>query len=300
MIYIAFSELYHHSLPPEHRFPMEKYTLIPEQLRYDGSFASENFFIPELMENGYISAVHDKEYIDKLNMGTLTYKEQRRIGFPYSKTLIQREEHICAGTTQAALKALDHGVAFNVAGGTHHAYRGHGEGYCMYNDMAVAAQYLLDRKKAKKILIADLDVHQGNGTASIFAQDPQVFTFSMHSGKNYPLRKERSDLDISLDLYTGDAEYLRILRKYLPYVIDSLKPDFIFFQSGVDILEYDELGKLKVTINGCRERDIFIFETANRLGIPVATSMGGGYSKQLRHIVDAHCNTYRVAKDIYG
>ncbi|MGM0550281.1 MAG: histone deacetylase family protein [Bacteroidota bacterium] len=299
MIQIAFSSAYHHPLPEGHRFPMDKYTLIPQQLLYEGTFEEHHFFAPQPFDNGAIEAVHDAEYVAKLKSGTLTYKEIRRIGFPYSPDLVTREEHICAGTTQGAEKALESGIAFNVAGGTHHAYADHGEGFCMYNDIAVAAQYLLDTGAIKQALVVDLDVHQGNGTASIFASDSRVFTFSMHCQKNYPLRKEKSDLDIPLDWYTEDATYLQTLETYLPPIINKVKPDIIFYQSGVDILFNDKLGKLSVSVEGVKERDYRVLSLAQKHEIPLIASMGGGYSERMRDIVEAHCNTFRVAAQLF-
>jgi len=194
---------------------------------------------------------------------------------------------------------LENKVSFNVAGGTHHAHRDFGEGYCIYNDIAVAAQYLLTYNKAKQILVVDLDVHQGNGTASIFENEPKVFTFSIHCQNNFPLRKATSDLDIPLEHFTNDKEYLEKLNNNLPEIIERVNPDFIFYQSGVDILENDKIGKLSVSIKGCAERDRLVFELAHKNNIPVTASMGGGYADNLDDIVEAHCNTYRIAKEIF-
>jgi acetoin utilization deacetylase AcuC-like enzyme len=300
MIYIAYSPLYHHPLPEGHRFPMDKYTMIPEQLLNEGTFTTKNFFEPKVTGEDFISLVHSKEYLQKLYTKTLSKTEERRIGFPLNDALIKREKLICIGNAQAALLALENGVSFNVAGGTHHAHRDFGEGYCLFNDIAVAAQYLLKIGEAKKILVVDLDVHQGNGTASIFQHEPRVFTFSMHCENNFPLRKAKSDLDIPLDHQTNDSEYLKMLNENLPKLINRVKPDFIFYQSGVDILANDKLGMLKVTKEGCAERDRIVLETAHKYGIPLTASMGGGYANNLFDIVDAHCNTYRIAKEIYS
>jgi len=299
MIKIAFGPEYHHPLPENHRFPMEKYTLIHQQLLYEGVFEVQNFFIPDRLDRAALLAVHDAAYIRKLDEGQLQPKEERRIGFPWSKTLIEREELITSGTLQGALYALGEGVAFNVAGGTHHAYRDRGEGFCMYNDIAVAAKHLLDTKKARKVLVVDLDVHQGNGTAKIFEKESRVFTFSMHGAKNYPLHKEHSDLDIALSGDIDDAGYLTLLKKNLDDLLEHVKPDFVFYQSGVDILENDRLGKLSISKAGVRERDIVVLERMYKRNIPVMISMGGGYARQIRNIVDAHCNTYRTARDLY-
>ena len=218
MIYIAYSPFYNHPLPDGHRFPMDKYTMIPEQLIKEGTFNSRNFFEPILADEDFISLVHSKEYLQKLSSRSLTKTEERRIGFPLNDALIKREKLICVGNTQAALLALENCISFNVAGGTHHAHRNFGEGYCLFNDIAVAAQYLLNNGKVKQILVVDLDVHQGNGTASIFKNEPHVFTFSMHCENNFPLRKAKSDLDIPLDHNTDDETYLSILKDQLPWV----------------------------------------------------------------------------------
>lgn len=279
---------------------MDKYTKIRQQLIREGTFSKQNFFEPKLTGDDFISLVHSNEYIQKLNSKKLTKKEERRIGFPLSEGLVKREKLICIGNTQAALLALENGVSFNVAGGTHHAHRDFGEGYCLFNDIAVAAQYLLNHQEAKKILVVDLDVHQGNGTASIFANEDKVFTFSMHCENNFPLRKSKSDLDIPLDHMTNDEEYLRQLTNELPKLIETVKPDFIFYQSGVDILTNDKLGLLNVTKGGCAKRDRFVLETAIKHGIPLTASMGGGYADNINDIVDAHCNTYRIAKELYS
>lgn len=300
MIYAAFSPYYHHPLPEGHRFPMDKYTKIPEQLLKEGTFSKQNFFEPKLTGDDFISLIHSSDYIQKLHSKKITKKEERRIGFPLSDALIKREKLICVGNTQAALLALDNGVSFNVAGGTHHAHRDFGEGYCLFNDIAVAAQYLINNNKAKKILVVDLDVHQGNGTASIFATEDRVFTFSMHCENNFPLRKSKSDLDIPLDHMTNDEEYLQHLTNELPKLIDEVKPDFIFYQCGVDILTNDKLGLLNVTKAGCAKRDRIVLETAKKHGIPLTVSIGGGYADNIDDIVDAHCNTYRIAKQLYS
>jgi len=298
MIQVACSDKYYLPLPPGHRFPMEKYQLVPQQLILEGVCQKGDFFEPLQMDASVIKAIHCNNYISRLNTASLTSQEIRRIGFPYSKAMVEREESICWGTTQAALKALHNGFTFNIAGGTHHAHSAHGEAYCIYNDIAVAAQYLLDKKRAKKILIIDLDVHQGNGTASIFKNNNQVFTFSMHTQKIYPLRKEQSNLDIALPLKTNDKDYQQILEFHIPKLIETQKPDFIFYQAGVDIISSDKLGKLDVSIKGCKNRDYFVFNTARRYGIPVTSSAGGGYSANINEIIEAHCNTYRVAKEL--
>ena len=299
MLKIAFHPIYKYELPEGHRFPMAKYELLPEQLLYEGTVTDGNFFCPEAIDEAIILLTHELEYWEKLKNQTLSAKEIRAIGFPMSAHLVQRGRHIAMGTIQAALYAQQYGVAMNIAGGTHHSFSYKGEGFCVFNDIAIAANYLLQQQLVKKILIVDLDVHQGNGTAQIFEKDPRVFTFSMHGEKNYPVRKEKSDLDIGLPDKTEDAVYLKILRNTLPALIDAVKPEIIFYLSGVDVLATDKLGRLSLTMQGCKERDYFVLETCKKNHIPVAVSMGGGYSGRLAQVVEAHANTYRVAQEIF-
>ncbi len=299
MIKIAYSPIYQHPLPEGHRFPMLKYELIPEQLLYEGSFEPSHFFEPIPVAESWILRTHTAAYWNALKSLSLDPKMVRKIGFPLTEALVLRETIITQGTIDCALFALQHGVAFNVAGGTHHAYADKGEGFCLLNDVAVASNFLLDKGLAKQILVIDLDVHQGNGTAVIFQQEPRVFTFSMHGEENYPLHKEQSDVDIALPTYTADETYLQILTETLPKLLKQVQPDFLFFVSGVDILATDKLGKLAVSKEGCYQRDSFVFEQAYRANIPIVASMGGGYSPRIADIVEAHCNTFRVAKKIY-
>jgi acetoin utilization deacetylase AcuC-like enzyme len=299
MIKIAYDKIYAHPLPEGHRFPMLKYELIPEQLLHEGSITNENLFSPSPCAEEVILWTHDKVYFDKLIHQGLSKTEQRKIGFPQSPQLIQRELVIVQGTIDCCLFAMQFGAALNVAGGTHHAYADRGEGFCLLNDMAVAANFLLHEKLAKQILIIDLDVHQGNGTAKIFKHEPKVFTFSMHGENNYPFAKEKSDLDIPLKDKTDEMAYLKILSETLPQLVIDVKPDFAFFLSGVDILESDKYGKLKVSMTGCKQRDEIVFSLLKQNNIPVAVAMGGGYSPDIRMITEAHCNTFRAALKIY-
>ena len=299
MLPIAFHPLYIHPLPQGHRFPMLKYELLPQQLLYEGTATEAGFYAPGLPDMQQILAVHSKSYVNDLLNLTLDSRAARKIGFPLSASLIKRELRIAQGTIWGAQKALQTGIAFNIAGGTHHAYSTHGEAFCLLNDQAIAAQYLLDNNLAQKILVADLDVHQGNGTAAIFAGNRAVFTFSMHGQTNYPFKKEVSDLDIPLPDNTGDDHYLAILKETLPRLIDAHKPDFIFYQSGVDILGSDKLGRLGCTLQGCKERDSIVLSLCHKLGIPVQCSMGGGYSPDIKVIIEAHANTYRIARELY-
>ncbi len=297
MLKVAWAPSYAHPLPENHRFPMEKYALLPEQLRYEGTLSEDNFFTPGLMEESLILGIHEPEYWEKLKYQRLSRKEIRATGFPLSPELVAREITIAQGTLRCCEFARQFGIAMNVAGGTHHAFTDRGEGFCLLNDQALASHYLLQNKIAHRILIVDLDVHQGNGTAQIFQNTPEVFTFSMHGAKNYPHRKEVSDLDIGLEDQTSDKPYLEKLYETLPGLVESHRPDFAFYQSGVDILETDKLGRLAVSAQGCRERDQFVIDTFYQKGIPVVICMGGGYSPRISDIVNAHTETFRIARE---
>ncbi len=299
MLKIAFHPIYKHPLPEGHRFPMLKYELLPKQLIHEGTCTENNFFEPEIPDDSHILRVHTKAYFDDLKNLTLDAKAIRKIGFPLSDALVKREVIIADGTIKASEFSLKHGISMNIAGGTHHAYTNRGEGFCMLNDQAIGARYLLDKKLASKILIVDLDVHQGNGTAEIFKDDSSVFTFSMHAESNYPFKKEESDLDIALETNTTDDNYLSILKDTLPKIISTEKPDFIYYLSGVDVIASDKLGKLALTIAGCKERDRFVLQTCKDSEIPVMCSMGGGYSPDIKTIIKAHANTFRLAQHIF-
>lgn len=278
---------------------MSKYEVLPQQLLHEGTITEDNLFSPIPLDPIWILRTHDAGYWNKLLTLSLTPREIRRTGFPLTAELVQREITIAHGTLQCALFALQHGIAMNIAGGTHHAFTDRGEGFCLLNDIAIAATYLLHEKLAQKVLIVDLDVHQGNGTAQIFRLDDRVFTFSMHGANNYPLNKEQSDLDIGLKDYTVDNFYLRMLEVNLNSLLQQVQPDFIFYQSGVDILETDKLGRLSVTREGCKQRDRFVLSTARKNKIPLVACMGGGYSPDFRDIIEAHANTYRLAQEIF-
>jgi len=300
MLYIAYAPFYAHPLPEGHRFPMAKYELIPAQLLHEGSITPANLFTPTSCAVETVLLTHELEYINKLLWQQLTASEQRKIGFPQSPQLTERELIITQGTIDCSLYAMQFGVAMNIAGGTHHAFAERGEGFCMINDMAVAANYLLQQKLAAKILIIDLDVHQGNGTAKLFENNDAVFTFSMHGAHNYPFHKEKSTLDIPLTDGINTDEYLQLVKFHLPKIIAEFKPDFAFYLSGVDILNTDKFGKLNVTLEGCKQRDTHVFETLKANNIPVTVAMGGGYSADVKIIVEAHCNTFRTALNVYG
>jgi len=299
MRWIAYDPIYSHPLPEGHRFPMLKYELIPQQLLYEGTIQPENIFSPGICSKEIVLWTHDEAYYERLVHQTLTASEQRHIGFPQSPQLTRRELIITQGTIDCAELALKQAVAFNVAGGTHHAFKDRGEGFCLLNDFAVAANYLLRKQLSKKIVIIDLDVHQGNGTAKIFQSVPAVFTYSVHGEHNYPFRKEKSDYDIGLKDGTDDQTYLQIVRGTLQEVLESTTPDFAFYLPGVDVLGTDKFGKLKLSLEGCLKRDEIVFSQLRQREIPCAVAMGGGYSEDIRVIVEAHCNTFRVAKSLY-
>lgn len=299
MLKIAYHPIYKHDLPEGHRFPMEKYPLLYQQLIYEGTCLEANFFEPQIPNNKYIYLVHDPTYVSDLMNITLDQKSARKIGFPLSEELISREMIIADGTIKASEFAMEYGIAMNIAGGTHHAFTNKGEGFCMFNDQAIGARYLQEKKLATKILIVDLDVHQGNGTAEIFQHNNTVFTFSMHGKSNYPFHKEKSDLDIPLEKGINDNEYLSLLKQTLPRLIEKQQPEFIYYLCGVDIIESDQLGTLSLSLEGCKERDQFVLQTCKDLNIPVMCSMGGGYSSDIKIIVDAHANTFRLAQEIF-
>ncbi|HSJ67136.1 MAG TPA: histone deacetylase [Anditalea sp.] len=299
MLKIAWSPIYAHPLPAGHRFPMDKYNLLPEQLIYEGTIKKDNLFEPKEVSDIWITNTHDSIYFTKLKTLQLSKSEIRKTGFPLSEHLVNREIHIMAGSIQSCIYALEYSISLNIAGGTHHAFTDRGEGFCLLNDIAISANYLLENKLANKILVIDLDVHQGNGTAEIFKDREEVFTLSIHGANNYPLHKEVSDLDIPLSDGTDDSLYIRILQDNLEPLIEKFCPDFIIYQSGVDVLATDKLGRLNLSIQGCRERDKIVLDLAYKNRIPIMCCMGGGYSEKISHIIDAHANTFRLAQDIF-
>jgi len=299
MLKIAFNQNYIYPLEENHRFPMVKYELIPEQLIRESTCINENFFSPAKIDSEIVLKTHQKEYFDRFTSLKLSKKEIREIGFPLSQELVNRELQIAQGTVSGVNYSIKNGISMNIAGGTHHAFYDRGEAFCMLNDQAIAANYIIQEGLFKKILIIDLDVHQGNGTASLFNSNPNVYTLSFHGKKNYPFRKEKSDLDVEFDDNTNDNEYLKKLKDTIPKVIDQFEPEFIFYLSGVDVLQNDKLGRLSLTLNGCKERDKFILQTCKVNSIPLQVSMGGGYSIVLKNIIEAHSNTFRLAQEIF-
>jgi acetoin utilization deacetylase AcuC-like enzyme len=299
MLKIANDVIYNLPLEKKHRFPMLKYKLLPRLLINEGTCTNENFFCPRDICDDDILLTHSKSYYENLLNFRFNKKELRAIGFPMSQLLIDREKKIIQGTIESALYSLDHNVSLNIAGGTHHAFLDRAEAFCILNDQSIAANYLIDRNLCKKILILDLDVHQGNGTAEIFRNKTNVFTASFHGENNYPFRKEKSDFDYGFQNNVSDIEYLKVIKYEVPKLIENFEPDFIFYLSGVDIIEDDKLGKLSVSLLGCKERDRFVLDYCNQNKIPVQISMGGGYSPDINTIVEAHANTFRLAQEIF-
>jgi len=299
MLKVAWDISYVLPLPLNHRFPMSKYEVLPQQLLHEGTIENSNIFNPEPLDESWITLTHDRAYWCRLKNLALTPQEARRTGFPMTSQLIKREVSIMSGTMQCTRFAIQFGIAMNIAGGTHHAFTNRGEGFCLLNDIAIAAKFLLTEGLAKKILVIDLDVHQGNGTAQIFRNDNRVFTFSMHARCNFPLIKETSDLDIALEDFTDDSFYLQTLDRELKRLMDFVQPDFIFYQSGVDILKTDRLGRLSISREGCKMRDRLVFTLAKTHNIPIVASMGGGYSEDFRDIIEAHANTFRLAQEMF-
>jgi acetoin utilization deacetylase AcuC-like enzyme len=282
-------------LPEGHRFPMTKYCRLRERLLADGILQRAELREPDAVSWEDLHLVHEPAYVDAVARGLLDAAIQRRIGFPWSPQMVERSRRSVGGTIAAARAATRDGIAANLAGGTHHAFADRGEGYCVFNDVAVAARVMQRDGAATRPLVVDCDVHQGNGTAAIFRNDPTVFTFSIHGEKNFPFAKERSDLDVMLPDGTDDAAYLARLEPALDLAIDRHRPDFVFYISGADPYEGDRLGRLSLTIEGLASRDALVFERCHRAGLPVAVSMGGGYAHDIDAIVEIHSNTIREA-----
>ena len=299
MLKVANDLIYNLPLEKKHRFPMLKYKLLPELLINEGTCKNHNFFSPSDICDDDILLTHNKFYFDNLLNFKLNKKELRAIGFPMSQLLVDREKKIVKGTIESALFSLEHKVSCNIAGGTHHAFSDRAEAFCILNDQSIAANYLINRNLCKKILILDLDVHQGNGTAEIFHNKTNVFTASFHGENNYPFKKEKSDYDYGFQNNVSDIEYLKVIKYEVPKLIENFEPDFIFYLSGVDIIEDDKLGKLSVSISGCKERDRFVLNYCKQNKIPIQISMGGGYSPDINTIIEAHANTFRLAQEIF-
>lgn len=282
-------------LPEGHKFPMAKYSGLRERILAEAILAPEDLYEAPSASWDELRLVHSAEYVDAVADGTVAPAAQRRIGFPWSPQMVERSRRSVGATIAASRAALEDGVAANLAGGTHHAFADRGEGFCVFNDVAVAARVLQRDRLAHRIAIVDLDVHQGNGTAAIFSADDSVFTFSMHGAHNFPFRKEASDLDVALSDGTGDDEYLELLRRHLPEVLTRHQPDFVFYLAGADPYEGDRLGRLKLTIDGLRARDAMVFGACSQSRLPVAVTMSGGYAHDIEAIVTIHANTIRSA-----
>ena len=282
-------------LPEGHKFPMAKYSGLRERILAERILAPDDLHEAPAASFVDLMLVHDPHYVDAVATGTVAPDIQRRIGFPWSAGMVERSRRSVGATIAAAGAALDDGVAANLAGGTHHAFADRGEGFCVFNDVAVAARVLQRDHHARRIAVVDLDVHQGNGTAAIFKDDASVFTFSMHGEKNFPFKKEVGDLDVALPDGTGDDDYLAALRVHLLTVLTRHRPDFVFYLAGADPFEGDRLGRLQLTIDGLRTRDEIVLRSCAKAGLPVAISMSGGYANDIGAIITIHANTIRTA-----
>lgn len=287
-------------LPEGHRFPMGKYALLREGLVQAGLLRAEELVPADLVAVEDLLRVHAQAWVAAVLEGRLSVEAVRRLGFPWSEALVRRSRAAVGGTCAAARVALEEGFAGNLAGGTHHAFAAHGEGFCVFNDIAVSIRELQATGHISRAVVVDLDVHQGNGTAAIFAGDNSVFTFSMHGEHNFPFRKQRSCLDVGLPDGTTDAAYLDALYRHLPRVLDMARADLLYYQAGVDPLAEDTLGRLSLSVAGLQARDRFVFESAHRRGLPLVVTLGGGYARPLGCSLEAHLGTYRAARAVYG
>ena len=284
-------------LPDGHRFPMAKYALIRDRVLAEGLVAPTNMHDPPRVDVDDLLLVHTPEYVERVTTGTLPPAEQRRIGLPWSPLFVERAYRVVRGTVEAAAAALERGVAFNLAGGTHHAFPDRGEGFCTFNDVGVAIRRLQRAGLVRRAAVVDLDVHQGNGTHAVFAGDPTVFTFSMHGAKNFPFHKVPGSLDVELDDGTGDDQYLALLADALPRVLAASQPDLVVYLAGSDPHENDRLGRLCLTFGGLRRRDRLVLEACRDVGIPVCLTIAGGYGRDVDETVAAHVNTVRIAAE---
>jgi acetoin utilization deacetylase AcuC-like enzyme len=294
---LYYSPYYYADIGEGHVFPIRKFELVKDLLLKEGTLREEEIFQPEPAKIEDLLLVHTEDYITRLVEGTLTAKEVRKLGLPWSESLVRRSFHAISGTINAARDALEIGIASNLAGGTHHAFPDRGEGFCVLNDVAVAIRILQREKLAERFLIVDCDVHQGNGTAFIFKDASEVFTFSMHGAKNYPLFKETSNLDIELADGTADTEYLETLEQALPRIFMH-NPDVIFYLGGADPYEKDKLGRLKLTQAGLMRRDELVLQFAREHHTPIITTMSGGYALDINDTVEIHANTIRAVKKV--
>ena len=295
MIHCWTSARYTITLPPGHRFPIAKYALLRDAVIGSGLVEPANIHEPDRASVDSLRLVHTERYVRAVMDGTLTDAEQRRIGLPWSESLVERSFRAVGGTVEAATAALDSGLAMNLAGGTHHAFPDHGEGFCVFNDVAVAIRALQRDGRIRRALVIDLDVHQGNGTHAVFAGDASVYTFSMHGGRNYPFHKVPGTLDVELPDGTGDEAYLTALAAALPPVISAAAPDLAVYLAGADSHEGDRLGRLCLTFDGLARRDVMVLDACREVGIPVAITIAGGYGRNIEDSVQVHLNTVRIA-----
>jgi acetoin utilization deacetylase AcuC-like enzyme len=290
-----YSDTFVLPLPDTHRFPMAKYRRLRERLITEHVLTSDELFVPAAAPRTDLILAHDPAWIDAVTAGGLPERTQRQIGFPWSPEMVERSRRSVGGTIAAGHQALIDGVAGNLAGGTHHAFRDRGEGYCVFNDVAVAARSMMRDNLVRRVAVVDCDVHQGNGTAAIFRDDPAVFTLSLHGENNFPFTKESSDIDTGLPDGTGDEEYLTTLRRQLTSVLERHRPDLVFYLAGADPFERDRLGRLALTIEGLRARDQMVFAACISRAIPVVVTMAGGYATDIDDIVTIHSKTIREA-----
>ena len=288
------SARYTFPLPAGHRFPVEKYAMLRERVVAEGIVAPERVLDPAAASDEMLRLVHTADYVDRFVAGALSVAEVRRLGFPWSPALVERSRRAVGGTVAAARHALAHGTGMNLAGGTHHAFADHGEGFCVFNDVAVAIRTLQAEGAISRAAVLDLDVHQGNGTHAIFGGDADVFTFSIHGGRNYPFEKVAGTLDVHLDDGTDDAQYLRVLEEALPGVLHAARPDLVFYLAGADPHEGDRLGRMKLTFEGLERRDAMVTQACREVGLPVAVMIAGGYGHRIEDTVKVHLSTARI------
>lgn len=296
---VSYTPRYYADIGEGHVFPIRKFELVRDRLLGEGTLVESDLIEPEPATIAQILLVHTEDYVSRLVDGTLTPREIRRLGLPWSTSLVQRSFYAVGGTIAAAHWALDNGVGSNLAGGTHHAFADRGEGFCVLNDVAIAIRELMREDLVRKAAIVDCDVHQGNGTATIFAAEAAVFTFSMHGAKNYPLFKTHSSLDVELRDGTGDEAYLDTLAYNLPSVFEH-GPEIVFYLAGADPYEGDKLGRLAISIAGLRQRDDYVLRSCYEREVPVVTVMSGGYAENIDDTVEIHCHTIRAVREVFA
>ncbi|HVF23379.1 MAG TPA: histone deacetylase [Pyrinomonadaceae bacterium] len=298
-MHVFYTPRYYADIGNGHIFPIRKFELVRDRLLGEGTLHASELLEPAPATLDDVLLVHTNDYISRLCNGQLTPKELRRLGLPWSESLVRRSFYATGGTIAAARVALVEGYASNLAGGTHHSFADRGEGFCVLNDVAVAIRVLRKEGLIRRAAIVDCDVHQGNGTATIFADDEDTFTFSIHGANNYPLFKARSNLDIELPDGTGDDEYLNVLNHHLPNVFDAADPELVFYLAGADPYTNDKLGRLALTIDGLRQRDLCVLRECYDRETPIVTVMSGGYGKDINDTIEIHCNTIRMVKEVF-